>query len=165
MDEQRAASYVLGPGQSRSVPDGPDGFKIRAADSGGLVSLFEFSLQPWQSGPDLHRHHDSDEAFYVVEGTMEMQVGEDRLVLGVGEFAWVPRGSAHTFANAGPGTARALTIATPGGLEHFLADLHRFLASSTGQPDRAALAELRTRHGGTLLGPPIRARAAPENPQ
>lgn len=162
MDEQRAQPYVLGSSESRSIPDGPAGFKIRKNDSGGLVSFFEFSLDAWQSGPDLHLHGNSDESFYVLSGSMEMQVGEQRHVLEAGEFAWVPRGTAHTFANAGTAIARALTIATPGGIEDFFVEHARYLASTTGKADRAVLAELRERHGGALLGPPIRARAAPQ---
>jgi hypothetical protein len=121
------------------------GFKIRACDSGGLVSFFEFSLAAWESGPDLHLHAASDESFYVLSGVLEMQVGEQQHLLGAGWFAWVPRGMAHTFANAGPDAARALTIATPGGIEDFFVEQSRYLASSAGHPDRAVFAEIRER--------------------
>jgi mannose-6-phosphate isomerase-like protein (cupin superfamily) len=161
VEQQRADCYVLGSSEGRDVPQGLPGFKIRARDSGGLVSFFEFSLAAWESGPDLHLHVASDESFYVLSGVLEMQVGEQRHLLGAGEFAWVPRGMAHTFANAGPDAAHALTIATPGGIEDFFVEQSRYLASSAGDPDRAVLAEIRERHGGALLGPPIRARGAP----
>lgn len=158
MSARRSAPYVLAASQSR---EGDTGFKLRAVDTAGTVSLLEFSLDAWASGPDLHDHHDSDEAFYVLSGLMEMQVGTDRYRLGPGEFAWVPRGTAHTFANAASQPARALTVATPGGLENFLADQARYLASCHGNPDPAVLAEMREQHAGNRLGPPIRSPEAP----
>jgi mannose-6-phosphate isomerase-like protein (cupin superfamily) len=102
MDGQRADPYVLSNSESRGLPGGVQGFKIRAVDSAGLVSFFEFTLGAWESGPPLHVHGTSDESFYVLEGNLEMEVGEQRHLLGPGEFAWVPRGTAHTFANAVP---------------------------------------------------------------
>jgi mannose-6-phosphate isomerase-like protein (cupin superfamily) len=161
MNRQRAAPYVLRASKSRDVPGGLQGFKIRADDSAGLVSFFEFTLGAWESGPSLHLHRTSDESFYVLNGNLEMQVGEQRYLLGPGEFAWVPRGTAHTFANAGPVAARALTIATPGGIEDFFVEQSQYLASSGEHPEIGVLAEIRERHGGALLGPPIRAREAP----
>ena len=158
---ERAGAYLLRQGESRGAPGEASGFKIRAADSGGLVSFFEFALDGWQSGPDLHLHSASDESFYVLEGALEMQVGDERHVLEAGEFAWVPRDTPHTFANAGADPARALTIATPGGIERFFAEHTRYLEQLTGPPGRSILAEIRRRHGGQLLGPPIRARNAP----
>jgi hypothetical protein len=62
VEQQRADCYVLGSSEGRDVPQGLPGFKIRARDSGGLVSFFEFSLAAWESGPDLHLHVASDES-------------------------------------------------------------------------------------------------------
>jgi hypothetical protein len=70
----------------------------------------------------------------------QSKVGQDRHVLGPGEFAWVPRGTAHTFANASPHPARAITVATPGGLKNFFAEQAQYLASVGGEPDPAVLA-------------------------
>lgn len=156
MDERPAAAFVR-----RSATDQAEaGFLLAARQTGGLVSVLEFALHGWQSGPDLHLHADSDESFYVLDGELEFQVGEQRYVLGPGDFAWVPRGIGHTFANATAGRARALTVATPGGLEDYLAEQAAYLAGCTGEPDPAALDELRRRHGGRRLGPPIRPDSA-----
>ncbi len=72
MDRQRADPYVLSNSESRDIPGGVQGFKIRAVDSAGLVSFFEFTLGAWESGPPLHLHGTSDESFYVLEGDLEM---------------------------------------------------------------------------------------------
>jgi mannose-6-phosphate isomerase-like protein (cupin superfamily) len=161
VEEIRSAPYILGRGEGRDGTGG--GFKLQARESAGLLTILEFSLRPWESGPDLHLHSNSDESFYVVSGELEMQVGEERHVLGPGDFAWVPRGTPHTFANASSQPAVAITAATPGGLENYFADQAEYLASCRGEPDPAILAEIRRRHGGARLGPPIRSKRAPSS--
>ena len=47
--------------------------------------------------PPVHVQVDEDEAFYVVEGRMELEVDGRVVVAGPGTFALVARGSAHTF--------------------------------------------------------------------
>lgn len=155
MSARRAESFVHRASRDRAAA----GFLLESETTAGLVSLLEFALEGWQPGPDLHLHAHSDEAFYVLDGELEMQVAEQRHILGPGDFAWVPRGVAHTFVNATERQARALTIAVPGGLENYFAEQAAYLAGLTGQPDNEELAEIRRRHGGLRLGPPIRPTA------
>jgi mannose-6-phosphate isomerase-like protein (cupin superfamily) len=95
--------------------------------------------------------HDYDEAFYVLAGEVEFQVGEERHVLGPRHLAWVPRNIKHSFANAGSVPATGLSVAAPGGLEEIL------LAHAAGEPPPS-------KYGMNPLGPPIRATGAPEEP-
>lgn len=60
-----------------------------------------------------HVHHGSDEAFYVLDGQLEVLVGDERRILATGDLAFVPAGTIHTFANHGPGSTRVLAIMTP----------------------------------------------------
>lgn len=44
---------------------------------------------------DLHVHPESDEMFYVIEGTMQMEL-KDRLIdLSAGDFIVIPKGTLH----------------------------------------------------------------------
>ena len=80
---QSAAPYVLTQGHARSHPDVFPPVKAGAADTGGLLTVTEGVLGPGTPGPPLHLHEDSDECFYVVEGRLLLQVGEDRHELGL----------------------------------------------------------------------------------
>ncbi|MBS1885601.1 MAG: cupin domain-containing protein [Actinobacteria bacterium] len=42
--------------------------------------------------PPLHVHHDEDEAFYLLAGTMRFRAGDEESDLGAGDFLLVPRG-------------------------------------------------------------------------
>jgi uncharacterized cupin superfamily protein len=60
-----------------------------------------------------HVHHNDDEAWYVLEGTLRVQAGENEIEAGAGSAVLVPRGTSHTYWNPGPGPARYLLIMTP----------------------------------------------------
>jgi mannose-6-phosphate isomerase-like protein (cupin superfamily) len=61
----------------------------------------------------LHRHLGDDEAWYVLEGTLGFVRGDERLEAPAGSAVLVPRGTPHTFWNAGSGRARYVIVMTP----------------------------------------------------
>ena len=60
-----------------------------------------------------HVHHRDDEAWYVLEGILRVQSGENEIEARPGSAILVPRGTPHTYWNAGPGRLRYLLIMTP----------------------------------------------------
>lgn len=155
--------FVVGPGATR-VDNAMLPFKLSADDSNGAISICEFRLGPWQSGPVLHKHDAVDEGFYVVAGSLEAQVGDERLQAAAGSFVWVPRGTAHAFANGGPEPLHVVAFAMPGGIEALFSEQADYFASLDGPPDLDVLSAMGDRHGAPTLGPPIRSKAAPEAP-
>ncbi len=61
----------------------------------------------------LHVHHSDDEAWYVLEGTLGFRVGDDEVEAGAGAAVFVPRGTPHSFWNAGDGPARYVLVMPP----------------------------------------------------
>jgi len=61
----------------------------------------------------LHVHHSDDEAWYVLEGTLGFRVGDDEVKAGPGAAVFVPRGTPHSFWNAGDGQARYVLVMPP----------------------------------------------------
>lgn len=155
----RSAPFLMAPGDSRRrdciLP-----FKLLARDSAGALSVCEFTLGGWESGPVLHLHTGVDEAFYVVRGRLEVQLGDERRLAQEGSFLWVPRGTPHTFANAGSSEVRVLALASPGGIEELFAEQAGHLVA-TDVPDPTTMDEIGRRHGALTVGPPITAHAAP----
>ena len=74
-------------------------------------------------GPPLHRHPHTDEGFYVAEGELTFQLGDQELAAGAGSFVFVPRGMVHTARNSGPGPMRGLLLLSPGGAEHVIEEV------------------------------------------
>jgi uncharacterized cupin superfamily protein len=79
----------------------------------------DFVIREWNLDPypgdqaPCHVHHGSDEAFYVLDGELEVLEGDERRILTSGELAFIPAGTTHTFANRGPAPARILVVMTP----------------------------------------------------
>jgi quercetin dioxygenase-like cupin family protein len=125
---------------------------LRSEETAGAVSIVELSSDAGWPGPPLHRH-DFDEAFYVTEGELTFQLGEEVFTRGPGEIAFAPRNVAHTYANHSDAAARALLVCTPAGFERYFA---RMAAERDGvdPPDWA----LQPWPEVTRLGPQIERR-------
>jgi mannose-6-phosphate isomerase-like protein (cupin superfamily) len=102
----------------------------------------------------MHRHHRSDEALYVLEGTVTVCVGEHTASAPAGSFILISRGTAHMFWNPGPAAARVLVIFGPAGVERFLEETAEAFAAALGQPDPGLLHEIRTKHDTEIVGTP-----------
>jgi quercetin dioxygenase-like cupin family protein len=87
---------------------------LRGEQSGGRVALVENTVPAHWEGPPLH-HHDFDEAFYVLDGELTFQVGDDLTAAPAGTLAFAPRGAHHTLANLSAEAARYLLVCTPAG--------------------------------------------------
>jgi mannose-6-phosphate isomerase-like protein (cupin superfamily) len=59
-----------------------------------------------------HVHHKDDEAWYVLEGALVIQMGETEVEARAGAGVLVPRGTPHTYWNPGPSPTRYLLIMT-----------------------------------------------------
>ena len=95
---------------------------LRTEATNDALSLVEVTVPAGWDGPPLH-HHEFDEAFYVLEGELTFQLGDERVVKGAGELVFAPGGATHTFANRSDAPARYLLICTPGGFERYFARL------------------------------------------
>jgi quercetin dioxygenase-like cupin family protein len=91
---------------------------LRSEESGGEVAVIAIGASPERKGPSLH-HHKFDEAFYVLEGELTFQLGDELFTRGAGELAFAPRGVRHTYANLSGANARALIVCTPAGFERY----------------------------------------------
>jgi mannose-6-phosphate isomerase-like protein (cupin superfamily) len=58
---------------------------------------------PGNRGAAASRAEAIDEAWYLLQGRLEIQVGDERRSVGAGSFLLVPHGAPHTFVNAGDG--------------------------------------------------------------
>lgn len=121
---------------------------LDAAHSGAALSLFTLDVPPG-AGPPLHVHTREEETVLVLEGTFEVQRGDERAMLVAGQAALLPREVPHRWRNAGEEPARLLVAFTPGGLESMFAGWDALAQEGTASP--AAMAEVAAQHGVTIL--------------
>jgi mannose-6-phosphate isomerase-like protein (cupin superfamily) len=94
----------------------------------------------------LHLHRNDDEAWYVLEGTLCVRVGTDMVEAKAGSAIFVPRGTAHTYWNLGPGLVRYLLVMTSN-IYSLIQDIHAMTERSP-----AGLKAVFERHDSELLG-------------
>ena len=108
---------TLGPGEGKAIPASRHLIKATKDDTRGAYSLLEVNVRG--GGPPQHIHHAEEEAFYVLEGEVNIKIGEQTMSGTVGSFVVIPRGIVHTFWNVGPTPAKLLVIFSPPGFEQF----------------------------------------------
>lgn len=93
----------------------------------------------------LHLHRRDDEAWYVLEGTLCVQRGEEIIQANAGSGVFVPRGLKHTYWNPNPDPARYLLVMT--------ANIYTLIQAIHAMNERtpAALRALFAKHDSDLL--------------
>src|SRR5687767_7960666 len=81
------------------------------------IAVTETRYEPGERGPDAHIHHGHTDAFYVLEGTLDFELGPEleTIRLGAGSFVAAPPDLVHSFRNDGTGRARFLNFHAPSG--------------------------------------------------
>ena len=67
------------------------------------------------SEPPRHVHETADEAYLVLDGTIVVVAGQERLAAEAGGFVFLPHGVPHTF-EVKSGTARLVALSAPSGM-------------------------------------------------
>jgi quercetin dioxygenase-like cupin family protein len=78
-----------------------------------IVTWFRYA--PGEKGPDAHVHHHHTDAFYVLDGEVEISLGPERQTVRAtpGTFAAAPPDVVHTFRNASGSDAVFLNLHAP----------------------------------------------------
>lgn len=74
--------------------------------------LIHSVIGPRGSGPGLH-WHDSDQLYYLIEGTMNVQLGETVHTVEPNSLVFIPAGLPHRNWNNGPGAERHFELIVP----------------------------------------------------
>jgi quercetin dioxygenase-like cupin family protein len=96
--------------------------KANSEQTHRAFTFIEQVLLPGFATP-FHIHHNDDESFYVLEGTLAVTCGEQKWTLREGGFVYLPKGIVHGFTVEGDQTAKLLQITAPAGFERFAAEL------------------------------------------
>lgn len=131
-------------------------WKATGAETGEAFLLLEDRMVRGKATP-LHLHPGQDEAIYVLEGELLVDIEGEQHAVGQGGFFLAPRGVPHAFLVTSE-TARVLALQTPGTGEAFYRDAGEPINSAADASRPADWARLRkvAEQSETieLLGPP-----------
>jgi mannose-6-phosphate isomerase-like protein (cupin superfamily) len=102
-----------------------------------------FAIHEWRGSrpPYLHVHHEDDEAWHVLEGTLRFRFADRTVDAGPGTTVFVPAGVAHTYEAFDE--ARYLVILTP--------RLRALIAELQAARDHSGDDEIFRRHSSEVL--------------
>ena len=145
--------HVVGAGQDRWGEQHSRGyssilFKISPRETNEGMFIIEHT-NLIKGGPPLHLHLNQEEWFYVMEGEVLFQIGDNRKRLRSGESVLAPRRIPHTFSSVGEKPGRMIIAFSPAGkMEDFLR------VTSVPNPPVQDAAFFR-RYEMELIGPPL----------
>jgi quercetin dioxygenase-like cupin family protein len=92
---------------AREVPWRP-GYRsfVLAGKEHGMACTASLGVLEPGAGAPLHVHPDTDEILIVLEGELDVRLGDERRSVGAGHTVAIPAGTPHAFVALGPGTAR-----------------------------------------------------------
>jgi mannose-6-phosphate isomerase-like protein (cupin superfamily) len=135
--------------------------KATGAATGGSFSLIE-QRSPVDWGPPRHVHPEDDELIYVLEGSIEYEVGEETFHASAGATVYLPRGVPHAWTTTGE--TRRLQVTYRPGLEGLFEEMGRPAERSELPPEPERLpgspavveemAALAPAYGFEVLAPP-----------
>lgn len=132
-------------------------FKVLGEETGGAYALTD-SWVPPGGGPPIHVHHGEAEAFWVLEGELEIVAGGQTFTARAGSLVHLPKDVPHGYTNAGTMPARFLTLLVPAGLERFFEQVGKPGTDLAAPPpfddeDIDRLVAIAAEYGVTVLPP------------
>jgi mannose-6-phosphate isomerase-like protein (cupin superfamily) len=85
-----------------------------AEDTGGRLTSNLTHFEPGNAGAPPHHHTRGAEFFYILDGSLQMLLGDEVSVFGKGDLVVVPPGVHHAFAPAAGASADVLIVFAPG---------------------------------------------------
>ena len=101
VDHKKAVEIPWRPGYRR--------FTLAGKEEGVACSASLSVLEPGAGAP-THFHNGADEVIVVLEGALEMWIGDERRLVGAEHTVSLPAGVPHGFRAVGPGPTRFLAF-------------------------------------------------------
>jgi len=126
---KRDRPYALKAGEGWIYRFGID-FTVKSSEvqQGSSAAFLEYATRKGEEPPS-HTHETEDEIFYVLEGAITFQCGEERFDLDKGGFIFLPHGIEHSYSIRSEEAVRLIVVTSPikeggsGGWKGFVGDM------------------------------------------
>jgi quercetin dioxygenase-like cupin family protein len=108
-------------------------FLATGEETNGEYFVME-GLVPPNAGPPPHIHHDAAETFYIVDGQVEVKLGDKVHQAKAGDFVHISKGTPHAFFNRSRAPAKMVLTFVPAGIEKFFEEAFKRATDRHGTP-------------------------------
>lgn len=109
--------------------------RAKSGETDGVFSVVELVSEPG-TGVSLHVHDNEDELVYIVEGEIEVTLGDQSMKASKGVMALLPRGIPHGYTNVGDTPSRVLDVILPGKFDNYFVELHNLYLEGEPNPEK-----------------------------
>jgi quercetin dioxygenase-like cupin family protein len=154
MRKRAGETVFLTAGEGTGTTSGPRQIKIKIAgeSTSGRYAMVEDTMPPHYSGQTLHVHRSTDEAFYVANGALRFQLGDEKRDAPAGTFVFIPRGTVHALMNPTAEPVTCLILLSPPGFEKYFEELARVVNAN---PTPETLLAIGSKYDREVVGPPM----------
>ena len=110
--------------------------KVKSGDTNDVFSVIEI-ISPPGKGVSLHVHEHEDELVYLLDGEIEVTLGDQTMTAVSGVMALLPRGIPHGFVNNSDKPSKLLVTILPGPFDNYFVELAGLY--SQGEPSDEAV--------------------------
>ena len=132
-------------------------WKANGRDNQGRFDFLVIDDLAYGSGPPLHVHSTFEDSFFVLDGVLTLQIGDDVIELEAGDFATAPPGVPHSLTNAhrDQSACSAVNLLTPGvGFDRYISQIDQLAAKG----DHEGIERLNAEYDVTVVGPSVAQR-------
>jgi quercetin dioxygenase-like cupin family protein len=151
--DERPVFLAADEGTRSQVPGEQFIGKLTGEQTGGRLAFAAAEFAP-KHGTQSHRHLKSAEMFYILEGTVIIDVDDESFELGPGGLAYAPAGSRHSLTNIGDTPSRHVAIFAPAGPERAFVAITEMVARAGGVPDIQQILAIAAEYDIVDIGPP-----------
>ncbi len=129
-------------------------WKANGRDNENRFDFLVIEHLAYGAGPPLHFHTRFEDSFFVLDGLLTVQLGDDIVELRSGDFASAPPGVPHSLTNAhvGQSACRAVNLLTPGvGFDRYISQIDQLAAKG----DHEGMERLNAEYDVTIVGPSV----------
>lgn len=129
-------------------------WKENGRDNEGRFDFLVIEHLAYGAGPPLHLHTTFEDSFFVLDGLLTVQLGDDVVELGSGDFATAPPGVPHSLTNAhaDQSVCRAVNLLTPGvGFDRYISQIDQLAAKG----DHEGIERRNAEYDVTIVGPSV----------
>jgi mannose-6-phosphate isomerase-like protein (cupin superfamily) len=117
-----------------TAPNRSYNWLLTSEQSGGSIVIHVLTVEPGFWAKE-HHHPAEEEFFFVLEGELEVTIGNRTVIGGPGTFAYAPPGCTHAFRPHGGKACKLLHWNSPGGHERLAVAQKRLAQEGRGGPE------------------------------
>jgi quercetin dioxygenase-like cupin family protein len=122
--------------------------KHASQDSQSQMSVVVVEVPAGSSVPP-HTHAQEEESYFMLKGSLVIRIDQETVTLQPGDFAYIPKGTAHGYENVAQDPAQFLAWSVGGAIDRFFVEMAEQV--KTFPDDLAKMGQILAKYGVVMM--------------